>query len=76
MNSDLLRPGAPAVFDVAAFARRLLIASAAATGLIGILAGRPLHTVAFRAGAVLVAGWLAIHVAILVCRRLGAGGPR
>jgi hypothetical protein len=49
--------------DHAAFARRLVVAAAAVGGLAGILAERPVLTVALRVGAIAAGGLLVITLA-------------
>ena len=48
--------------DVGALARRTVVAIAAAAALVGILAGRPVLSVAWRAGAVALVALVAIRV--------------
>ena len=70
----MVRPRTTQPFDAAQLARRLTVAIAAGTGLVGLLFGRPLVATALRAGAVLVLGLIACAVLARVARRPRAGG--
>jgi hypothetical protein len=60
---------ARATLDLRDLARRVVVATAAMAGLVGILAGRPLFTAIERAGLVSVLGLLLIAAAEAVVRR-------
>jgi hypothetical protein len=66
------RPAAQAGLDLTALARRAAVAIAAGAGLVGLLSGRPLLTVAWRAGLILVVGLAVIALASRWTRRGGA----
>lgn len=68
-----LRAGAPP-FDALALARRLTVAIAAGTGLVGLLFGRSLVATSLRAGAVLVLGLTVCALLGRVARREPRGG--
>ena len=73
MNAMRPRTTAPP-FQPAELARRLTVAIAAGTGLVGLLFGRPLVASAMRAGAVLVLGLLVCAVLGRIARRQPRGG--
>jgi hypothetical protein len=62
--------------DFGGLARRAVVAIAAGAGLIGILAERPVATVAWRASAVVVVGLIAVALTERVIARFGTKGPR
>jgi len=62
--------------DFGGVARRAVVTIAAGAGLIGILAERPVATVAWRASAVAVVGLIAIALTARVIARLATKGPR
>jgi hypothetical protein len=78
-DTKLPRPaakGTASSIDFGGLARRAVVAIAAGAGLVGILAARPVATVAWRASAVAVIGLVAIALTERVIARLGTRGPR
>lgn len=67
-------PGAQ--LDLVGIARRSVVAIAAGAGLIGILAERPVLSVAWRAGAVALIGLGAIALAERALARSRSSAPR
>lgn len=71
---DPTRPAAQPDFGF--LARRTVVGVAAAAALVGILAGRPVLSVAWRAGAIALVALLAIRIVERCVLRTAAAGPQ